>query len=127
MLLGYANPITTLDGRSIDPMHLRVKDSKFFETLLPEFHRLARRNVSFVIHPYEDSPKVTEDSPNLEAHLITADAAEHARRGDFDRFVQSRVNFLMPMIMALCGCTVTVELDNLATGADSDEDSEEFA
>ncbi|QQQ01890.1 DUF262 domain-containing protein [Lysobacter enzymogenes] len=106
LLLASRQPEMTVDGRSIDPMYLRVKESKYYSSIIDDGSGLSKSNIARIIHPYPDRPCLGDGAEIRQQHFLP-ETPEYASVYDF---LTERGGIIAGYISQVTGCEVSFTL-----------------
>ena len=130
VLLNSMKPSSTLDNKSIDDSHLKIKASKFYTSFSPQDHDIVPLNISKVIYPYLENLLMSKSGINnndLYNHLLDIDCVNSALENDVTRYLQARSKIIAARVRELTGCDVTFIIPTFSAnhqlvGVDSEEE-----
>lgn len=126
LLLNNEDPRETINGKSIDESHLKIKSNKFYGTFAPSDSDYRQLNISKIIYPYpnkEDDFSSRFKLMGLANNLLDEECVRHKYDGNSMELLIARSNIVARKVESLTGCKVKYSSpQEVPTDQDSFED-----
>jgi hypothetical protein len=108
MLLHGESPDRTIDGRSIDSSHRKLKSNKLFSSFSPKNGIVEKWNIAKILYPFGEIPDGIEnqlDPGAVNGHLLNEKCIEAIAANDVHGFLNQRSEIVAAKVSGLTGCT----------------------